>query len=350
MPDYSLSIISVSPNRADAGIAVVGPVLNTSLTKIPSAGDTFAQFPGDVQGGTEFSSFKFTYFEPADPDRDGRPRGVYHYAPAKTDAQIATAALTLYGENYEYWPDIVESVTFDSTSNNPLYEYSSTTGNPDYNWVVKQARRQGGSILTLTKTEVFWSWKSLDLSAQLATSSSSVAIGTGSKSFTLSASGLFLGLACGVKLVDAASSANYMIGLVTAYSGTSLTVNVLLTGGSGTISSWKLYLHSFGPQPAPVYWDLITTRGSTVPALHPDIYVPGITTDLALFRFKTDGSGYDSLSGGSSGQYPKRLYKATNMPTWLDHAYHPEPVMEKGQYRYQRVTRYAPDLPTLQTE
>ena len=75
------------------------------------------------------------------------------------------------------------------------------------------------------------------------TSSSSVTIGTGSKSFTAS-TGSLLQVGQYVIVSSTASPANYMIGQVTAYNaGTgALTVNVIATGGSGTIASWTISL------------------------------------------------------------------------------------------------------------
>lgn len=70
------------------------------------------------------------------------------------------------------------------------------------------------------------------------TSTSSVAIGTGSKSFTLATSvqitdGAF------VLITDQANDANYMYGQVTSVVGLVYTVNVTATGGSGTIAAWN---------------------------------------------------------------------------------------------------------------
>lgn len=79
----------------------------------------------------------------------------------------------------------------------------------------------------------------------IATSTSSVAIATGSKSFTTQSgkqftAGQFLTLA------SAATPANYMHGQVTSYSGTSLVMNVLDIGGSGTAADWNI--SPSGPQ------------------------------------------------------------------------------------------------------
>lgn len=73
------------------------------------------------------------------------------------------------------------------------------------------------------------------------TSTTSLTIGTGSKTFTTQsgkqwAAGQF------VVAVDSANSANYMHGQVTSYATTSLVLDVQSTGGSGTIASWNIYV------------------------------------------------------------------------------------------------------------
>lgn len=71
------------------------------------------------------------------------------------------------------------------------------------------------------------------------TSTSSVAIATGSKGFTTQAS-KFFDVGFFLLITSDADPANYMHGQVTAYSGTSLTVNVTNTGGSGTHADWTI--------------------------------------------------------------------------------------------------------------
>lgn len=71
-------------------------------------------------------------------------------------------------------------------------------------------------------------------------STSSVAIGLGSKTFTVTAAksflpGMFLAIAD-----DAAPSTNSMFGQITSYSGTTLIVEVSLIYGSGTKSAWTI--------------------------------------------------------------------------------------------------------------
>lgn len=71
----------------------------------------------------------------------------------------------------------------------------------------------------------------------LTNSSSSVVIGLGSKTFTVGAS---LGITNGdfMRCWSASGPINYVEGTVTAYSGTTLTINATFSGGSGTKTDW----------------------------------------------------------------------------------------------------------------
>lgn len=73
------------------------------------------------------------------------------------------------------------------------------------------------------------------------TSATSLAIGTGSKVFATQA-GLAYVVGSRARAASSASPANFMEGVVTAYSGASLTVNVDLIGGTGTFAAWNLSL------------------------------------------------------------------------------------------------------------
>ena len=73
-----------------------------------------------------------------------------------------------------------------------------------------------------------------------ATSTTSLAIGTGSgKAFTTQ-SGLAYQSGARVRATDASNNANWMEGLVASYVGTTLTIDVDLTNGSGTIANWRI--------------------------------------------------------------------------------------------------------------
>ncbi len=70
-------------------------------------------------------------------------------------------------------------------------------------------------------------------------SSSSVAIGTGAKTFTVTAGKSFV---VGMSLKIAYDSSYWMLGEVTSYSGTTLVMNITGTSGSGTKTPWAISL------------------------------------------------------------------------------------------------------------
>jgi hypothetical protein len=74
------------------------------------------------------------------------------------------------------------------------------------------------------------------------TSSTSTLIGTGSKTFTtnLSATSTAFTVGSRVRLAYSVTPSNWMEGVVTAFSGTTMTVNVDTTNGSGTFASWNI--------------------------------------------------------------------------------------------------------------
>lgn len=77
--------------------------------------------------------------------------------------------------------------------------------------------------------------------ALIATSTSSVLISVGSKTFTTQTNKQFQAGQT-LKIVSQANSNNYMIADVTSYSGTTLIVNVTSVGGSGTLADWNISL------------------------------------------------------------------------------------------------------------
>lgn len=76
------------------------------------------------------------------------------------------------------------------------------------------------------------------------TSTTSLAIGTGSKSLTLVESGKAYIVGQYVVIASTASPSNNMVGQITSFSGTSLVVNVTTINGSGTISAWSISVTS----------------------------------------------------------------------------------------------------------
>lgn len=74
-----------------------------------------------------------------------------------------------------------------------------------------------------------------------ATSATATVIGTGSKTFATQA-GLAYTIGARARAASRSIPGNFMEGLVTAYSGTSLTINADLSNGSGTLSDWDINL------------------------------------------------------------------------------------------------------------
>lgn len=74
-----------------------------------------------------------------------------------------------------------------------------------------------------------------------ATSTTSLAISTGSKTLAVQSGEQFIAGQF-VTIADSVTPSNFMYGQVTSYSGTSLVVNVTAIGGSGTKASWTISL------------------------------------------------------------------------------------------------------------
>ena len=74
-----------------------------------------------------------------------------------------------------------------------------------------------------------------------ATSTTSLAIGAGSQTFATQA-GLAYSIGARARASSSGAPTAWMEGAVTAYSGTTLTINVDLTGGSGTHADWNINL------------------------------------------------------------------------------------------------------------
>jgi hypothetical protein len=117
----------------------------------------------------------------------------------------------------------------------------------------------GTSLIT------FASQQSVQAATQTATSTTSLAIGTGSKTFAMPAGKAFQ-IGQWVLAQETSNNANQMYGQVTSYSGTSLVLDVLYTGGSGTHADWTVVLSSSaaaaGYQP-PVGTGNVTGPGSS---------------------------------------------------------------------------------------
>lgn len=79
-------------------------------------------------------------------------------------------------------------------------------------------------------------------------STTSLAIGTGAKTFTMDATGYAYVTGSRVRATsDAAPTTNWMEGYVTSYSGTSLELTVDVIGGSGTYADWSFTIAGIVP-------------------------------------------------------------------------------------------------------
>lgn len=141
----------------------------------------------------------------------------------------------------------------------------------------------------------------------LGTSTTSNLIGTGAKTFTTQ-SGLALGVGGFVTIANTVTPANYMHGQVTSYSGTTLIINSLDTGGAGTFADWTITTSS--PQgPAGVGAGTVTagTAGELTYYASSGDTVAGnanatISNGQLTLGVATSAQGSIRLSGSTSGQ------------------------------------------------
>jgi hypothetical protein len=123
---------------------------------------------------------------------------------------------------------------------------------------------------------------------QSATSTSSLAIGTGSKTFATQSGKAFVATQW-VLAYSQSNNANAMLGQISSYTGGSLVLNVVATGGSGTISDWVLVLTN---SPA--------AAGQQPPVGSGNVSGPGSSTAGHLATF-ADTTGKVLLDGGAAG-------------------------------------------------
>lgn len=151
--------------------------------------------------------------------------------------------------------------------------------------------------------------------AFVGTSTSSLAIGTGSKTFATQAGEQYT---AGVFMiaVSQANSANWMAGQVTSYnSGTgSLVLNITNTGGSGTLNDWNLSLAGIPGVQGPAG----TLSGTAVGSIN-EIEGAAIATTAALPLNNTDGNflhmtGSATITSTTIPQGAKRTVVADAAP------------------------------------
>lgn len=137
----------------------------------------------------------------------------------------------------------------------------------------------------------------LNAAGTSATSTSSLTVGTGSKSLTLAQTGKAFAVGQWVNITNTAAPAtNYMVGAITAFnSGTgAMTVNVTFSAGSGTLASWAV--HPASPGVA----NLSNDAGGNV-VVNGALEAADGTVSAPSLSFSTDpDTGF--YTGGVSGQ------------------------------------------------
>lgn len=117
---------------------------------------------------------------------------------------------------------------------------------PNFHPALRDISRVGESVAAAADSANLSASQASSLAtAFIATSTTSFAIGTGIKTFTIQ-SGKNFTVGSFVTISSNANPVNFMHGDVIAYSGSLLTVNVTLVGGSGSFNDWNIGLS--GPQ------------------------------------------------------------------------------------------------------
>jgi hypothetical protein len=126
-----------------------------------------------------------------------------------------------------------------------------------------------------------------------ATSATSVAIGTGTQTFTLQQTGKSFVANQWALIYSRANSANSMLGQITSYSGSTLVVSVSAVGGSGTKTDWNIVLANS-----------IASPGIMPPVGTGNVVGPGSATDgnLAVYDGATGKLIKDSGISATAGK------------------------------------------------
>ncbi len=163
------------------------------------------------------------------------------------------------------------------------------------------------------------------------TSSTSIAIGTGSKVFTTNLTATATAFAVGqrVRVASTSTPVNYMEGLIASFSGTTLTVTVDWTGGAGTIASWTItaagQLGATGPGGGVTVVDDNTSPEVQYPAMarviSGSMSTGYVTSDKLYFQPTTgtlSATTFNSLSDESQKTNIKIINDALNIIENLD--------------------------------
>jgi len=136
------------------------------------------------------------------------------------------------------------------------------------------------------------------------TSTTSMAIGTGSKSFTVSINSANSAFVVGNRVRIIYDTTNYMEGTVTAYSATSMTVNVDTTAGSGTYAAWTIGLTG-------VVNTGVTSFSGGSTGLTPATATSGVVTLAGTLAVANGGTGATTLTGIVKGNGTSAFSAAT---------------------------------------
>ena len=132
---------------------------------------------------------------------------------------------------------ILKNVRFCFGSGSPVSD--PNLSGPDFPSGSMYADVTGNVIYVMNTSNVWVASTGAQGEGYSATSTSSVAIGTGTKTFTTQA-GLAYLPGDRVRISDSSDTTKYMEGVVTSYSGTTLVISSDLAVSSGTITTWNI--------------------------------------------------------------------------------------------------------------
>lgn len=157
------------------------------------------------------------------------------------------------------------------------------------------------------------------------TSTTSIAIATGAKTFTTQASKLWVGGQY-LQIASNASALNYMHGTVTSYSGTTLVMNITDIGGSGTHTDWNISISGTQGPTGPSGGGAVTTvsvvsaNGLAGSVANPTT-TPAITLSTSITGIlKGDGTaisaataGTDYVTASSTNTFTNKTYDTADI-------------------------------------
>ena len=123
-------------------------------------------------------------------------------------------------------------------------------------------------------------------------------INSGGKSLTTQ-SGLAYTAGARVRIASSATPSNYMEGIVTSYSGTTMGVTVDTVGGSGTIASWNINLAGNGGTPVYDASGNFQTSAHVVQGVVTQTTGNGVTVTLSGAAAFTSSSTYQCVASKS---------------------------------------------------